>query len=180
MSDLRRRKSAKALIYLAIGAMTLANTACTYSRVQVDRLPSARVRLMKGESSYSKVLANFGPPHDIVKTGDGFCFRYDQLDAKEYKVTIDYRRARLSNSIGDLKHRRFVVFFNHAGRYLRSNVQTIIRDTGWGGIIGHTGMDSPFFNARNYKFERRDQRRWGGFFLDRESDYFVKDPQDAR
>lgn len=180
MNNRNHTQNAKAIIAVILGTLFLANTGCSYSRVQVDRLPSARLRLMKGQSNYSKVLESFGPPHDIVKTGDGFSFRYDELDAKEYKVTIDYRRARISNSIGDLKHRRFVVFFDHDGRYLRSNVQTIIRDTGWGGIIGHTGMDSPFFNARNYKFERRDQRRWGGFFLDRDSDYFVKDPQDPR
>lgn len=180
MKQKRDSRRTGALIVLAFTFLALTNSGCSYSRVQIDRLPSARLKLMRGQSSYSKVLESFGPPHDIVKTGDGFCFRYDELDAKEYKVTIDYRRARLSNSIGDLKHRRFVVFFNDEGRYLRSDVQTIFRDTGWGGVIGHTGIDSPFFNARNYKFERRDQRRWGGFFLDRDSDYTVKDPQDSR
>lgn len=175
MIDPRKARRSTRLLAFVIAILGF-HSGCSYSRVQVDRLPSARLQLTQGESNYSEVLEAFGPPHDIIKTGDGFSFRYDELDAKEYKATIDYRYARLSNSIGDIKHRRFVIFFNHEGEYLRSNFRTIIRDTGWGGIIGHTGIDSLFFNARNYKFERRDQRRWGAFFIDRDSDYSVKDP----
>ena len=173
MSSLPKSRG-RCLTFILSGILWANLSACSYSRVRVDRLPSARARLTKGVSSYAEVMKSFGPPHDIEKRSDGFNFRYEELEAKEYKATLDYRNARLSASMGDIKHRRLIILFDDDGRYLSSNVETMIRDTGWGGIVGHTGIDSPFFNARNYSGDDKNRGRWGAFLLDRKSDHSTK------
>lgn len=142
---------------ILLSLLALLGAGCSISNVKVDALPKvtfAKDRPLK--VSYETILDRLGPPADIQAIPKGFAFLYQSSRFHESNLTLTYRYAKGAYSSGDRSIRRLVLLFNDAGLMTAWSFEDNDSDSGWGGIVGHSGSEELFFGQRLYDLPNSD------------------------
>lgn len=136
-----------------LAALILGSIAAGCSRrsvVMADLPRDVSVRFQAGVTGYQSALEALGPPADGLPTQDGFALLYRGFEVAEANITLTYQGGKLSYSYGDRDNRALILFFDQGGVLQSVGRRQDSLDLGYGAVVGHTGVEEPFYEARQY------------------------------